>query len=297
MYLLLSSAKNEEKYIASTIESIAAQSVRPAVWVIIDDGSTDGTVAILRRKAAHYPWIRVLQRQADPARSFHSQYAAVAEAYETVRHEAVEYVGKVDADLIFPSPDYFRQLIAEMKGNERLGLSGGWILEGEGSDFRPRPFNTTRSVPGGVQFFRKKVFDQIGGYHPLKYGGADTLAELAARAAGYEVYSLPELAVHHHRQTGGFDGAVRSAWRWGKRDAQFGGRLSFVALKCARRFFRQPVVSAVWLLGFCAFRLAGEKVVVPEEISRHLRREQRELVVQAFGIRPAAGVSAPPAVL
>ena len=46
-YLLISPCRDEARYLRRTLDSVAAQSVRPALWVLVDDGSTDGTAAIL----------------------------------------------------------------------------------------------------------------------------------------------------------------------------------------------------------------------------------------------------------
>ena len=51
-YLLISPGRNEAEYMRQTLDSVVAQSIRPAMWVIVDDGSTDDTPAILAEYAA-----------------------------------------------------------------------------------------------------------------------------------------------------------------------------------------------------------------------------------------------------
>ena len=60
-YVLITPARNEAEFIESAIKSVVAQAVRPAKWVIVSDGSTDGTDQIVTRYAADHPWIELLR--------------------------------------------------------------------------------------------------------------------------------------------------------------------------------------------------------------------------------------------
>src|SRR3978361_1368676 len=62
-YLLVSPCRDEAKYLRRTLDSVAAQSVPPALWVIVDDGSADETPAILADYARRLPYLRVVQRK------------------------------------------------------------------------------------------------------------------------------------------------------------------------------------------------------------------------------------------
>ena len=46
-YVVISPVRDEEAYLTFTINSMIAQTVRPSEWVIVNDGSTDGTAAII----------------------------------------------------------------------------------------------------------------------------------------------------------------------------------------------------------------------------------------------------------
>jgi biofilm PGA synthesis N-glycosyltransferase PgaC len=295
VYVIVSSARDEEEHIGNTIESVARQTLLPHRWIIVDDGSRDATAEIVRKYAARYSWVQLATREKPRDRSFHSQYHSIMEAYSGLKHLDFEYVSKADTDLIFEDSTYFATLLEEMRRNPRLGITGGWVFDKEGAEFKNRPGNRDYSVAGGVQTFRRECFEKIGGYHPLKYGGSDHLAEVMARMAGWEVRSLPSLRVLHCRPTGGFDGAIRSAWRWGKRDAAFGASLPFCALKYANRVLSKPflVGAATSLAAFLWFRLSREPIGIPAEVARYLRREQRSRVLRFLRL-PTSPQSAAP---
>jgi glycosyltransferase involved in cell wall biosynthesis len=289
-FVMISSARDEAEHIGNLIQSVARQSVLPAKWIIVDDGSRDATADIVRDHAAKLPWLQLAARQKPKNRSFQSQYSSIMEAYDGLKHMAFDVVSKADTDLVFEDPSYFETLFAEMRRNPRLGITGGWVHDTDGREFKNRPGNRPYAVAGGIQTFRRECFEQIGGYHPLRYGGSDTLAEIMAREAGWDVYAIPSLRVLHCRPTGGFDGAFHSAWRWGKRDASFGGSLPFCALKYANRIRWHPVLVGpfISLAAFLWFRIRREPLAIPSGTAQYVRREQRERLLRLFKSWPAA---------
>ena len=60
-YVLITPARNEAQFIELTIQSMIAQTAKPLKWVIVSDGSTDGTDEIVTRYAAEHPWIELLR--------------------------------------------------------------------------------------------------------------------------------------------------------------------------------------------------------------------------------------------
>ena len=55
--------RNEVHNFPHTIASFVSQTIRPISWIIVDDGSTDGTSALADAAAAEHPWIQVVHRQ------------------------------------------------------------------------------------------------------------------------------------------------------------------------------------------------------------------------------------------
>jgi glycosyltransferase involved in cell wall biosynthesis len=275
-YVLLSAAKNEERHIALTIESVLKQSTQPLLWVITDDGSSDHTAAIVEGYSRRHSFIRLQRNCVGAARSFGAQYRALVAAYDQVRDLEFDYVGMLDADIELPDPNYFAHLIAAFRADPTLGITGGYIHEPENGQWRSRRSNSPHSVAGAVQLFRRRCYQDIDGYHPLIFGGEDWLAQIDAAAAGWSVRSQTELPVRHHRPTSSADGQFRGLFRLGMRDASFGSHPLFELAKCARRTLDSPpfVGSMVRLAGFCWYGLSVRNPTLPADKVRRLRREQ-----------------------
>src|SRR4051812_32799183 len=62
-YLLVSPCRDEAQYLRRTLDSVAAQSVPPSLWIVVDDGSSDETPAILQEYAQRLPYLRVVRRE------------------------------------------------------------------------------------------------------------------------------------------------------------------------------------------------------------------------------------------
>src|SRR5437016_2914218 len=80
-YVLITPARNEATFIEKTIMSVIAQTIRPLKWVIVSDGSTDGTDKIVKRYAAEHPWIELVRMPARQERHFAAKVSAFNAGY------------------------------------------------------------------------------------------------------------------------------------------------------------------------------------------------------------------------
>src|SRR5258708_7175145 len=62
-YVLISPCRDEAKYMRQTLDSVIGQSIRPAKWIIVDDGSTDKTPEILNEYREQHSWIEVVTQR------------------------------------------------------------------------------------------------------------------------------------------------------------------------------------------------------------------------------------------
>jgi glycosyltransferase involved in cell wall biosynthesis len=285
-YVLVTAARNEERYIKGTLESVVSQAVQPVRWVVVSDASTDRTDAIVDEYARKHSFIRLLRLAKDHPRNFASQVNAIAAGVKLLESESYHFIGNLDADVSF-APDYFQKLIEKFERYPELGLAGGVLREESGSELKPSPGEYSRSVPHAVQLFRRACFEDIGGYPPLPYGGPDTYAEVAARMKQWSVQVFPDLIVAHHRAVGSAGGLLRGRFRQGMMDHSLGYLPSLELVKCGRRIREKPALIGCLarLSGFLwAYARIGSRPV-PEEFVRFLRSEQRRRIRALFSGR------------
>ena len=292
-YVIVTAAYNEEKLIEQVLDSVVRQTVLPLKWIIVSDGSTDRTDSIVSMYAEQYPFIHLLRLQQAHKRNFGAQVHAITQGFMQLKNLSYEYVGNLDADVSFES-NYFAEVLRRFESDPQLGLGGGFITEEQCGVFRNRKRNTIDSVAHAVQLFRRECFDAIGGYLPLRYGGPDWHAGVAARMKGWHVRSFPELSVRHHRPTGTADTWQRDCFRQGCMDFSLGSHPLFEVVKCFRRILDRPKVmgTIIRLSGFGWCYWTGQQREVSDEFMEFLRREQmgrvRSLLIPWRGIKSAA---------
>lgn len=201
--LLVSPCRDEAKFMRRTLDSIMANSVVPARWIIIDDGSTDDTPKILAEYAARFPCIQVVTRT---DRGKRAVGPSVIEAFyaglEGVNLNDYDYVCKLDLDLDLP-PRYFEILIDRMEKDPRIGTCSG-------KPYYPHP-ETGKLISEGcgdetsvgmTKFYRTDCFQQIGGFvRQVMWDGIDNHR---CRMLGWRAVSWdePEIRFTHLRPMG-----------------------------------------------------------------------------------------------
>jgi glycosyltransferase involved in cell wall biosynthesis len=276
-YALMTAAYNEEATIQKTIESVLSQTLRPKRWVIVSDGSTDGTDAIVQRYANEYDFIRFLRMDRGPGRSFSSKVIALQAGSSLMSDVASEFIGNLDADISI-DPAYFEDLIGRFRENSKLGLAGGFVCEEVQGQFESRPGNRVYSVAHAAQLVRRECYEAIGGYAVLEYGGEDWHAQTTARMKGWEAEAFTDLKIFHHRRTGEGDNLVRHKFRQGRMDYSFGSGALFETFKCLERLSERPLIigGIARLMGFGCSWICRDKRPVSEEFVAFLRNEQKQ---------------------
>lgn len=276
-YVLVTAAYNEEKYIERTLQSVVSQTLLPLKWIIVSDGSTDGTDAIVKRFANKYPFITMHRITEEHPRNFAAQVNAINAGYGQLEALKFQFIANLDADIGL-EPTYYETLVARIQRDPNLGLIGGFVYEDYGKGFRNRRTNSTHAVAHAVQFFRRDCYEAIGGYRPLEHGGPDWVAEVMVRQLGWRVQAFPDLVVRHYRPAASAGGFVRGWYRQGLMDYSLGSVPLFEIAKCIRRIPERPfVIGALARLaafGFC-YVVRAPRLVTPE-FMHYLRKEQHQ---------------------
>jgi glycosyltransferase involved in cell wall biosynthesis len=285
-YALVTAAHNEESYLRATIESVIHQTRLPEQWIIVNDRSTDGTEKIGLDYAARYPFIRMLSIRDRGGRSFGAKVNAIHYGVELLTGIPFEFLGILDADVSF-APNYYESVLKKFAEDARLGLAGGFIHEQFGNVVKSRPANSTSSVAGAIQLFRRECYEAIGGLEPIPYGCEDWAADIKLRCLGWMVRAFPEFAVMHHKPTGLGAGLLRYWFERGKADYLIGSLFSFEAIKCGRRAFGKPLLlaSMARMLGFILMMFKKADRCLSAECVRFLQEEQRRRIRTALHLK------------
>ncbi len=277
-YVIITPAYNEMQYIGTAIESVIAQTVRPLLWVIVDDGSTDETGEIIKLYAERHEWIRYVYRQKAPGQTyFGSGVQAILKGLKLLARESYEYLAILDADISLPK-DYYEKILDCFERDERLGIASGVYVDNIDGHLR-KVLNDRRSTPKGLMVFRKSCYEDIGGFIPLKYGYEDTCACFAARMKGWKTWSFPDMVAIHNKPvgTGHSKSLLRIRFRLGIGEYYSGSQPLFMLLKATKRCFRErPFLSGglARLAGYVYGHFMHEKRQVPEELVNYIRKEQ-----------------------
>jgi poly-beta-1,6-N-acetyl-D-glucosamine synthase len=273
-YLLISPCRDEAQYMRETLDSIVAQSVRPAKWLIVDDGSTDETPAILAEYQAKHDWIEVLTRNNRGRRSVGpGVIEAFYHGYASIRPDDYEFLCKLDLDLRIP-PRYFEILIERMRENPKLGTCSGKAYVEEGGHLVFERQGDDVSI-GMTKFYRVSCFKEIGGFvREVMWDGIDCHR---CRMLGWAACSWdePDLRIVHLRPMGSSQqGIYVGRMRHGFGQYFMGTGFLFMAASAISRLNQKPYVlgSLAMLWGWSRSAMKGLPRYQDVEFRRFLRR-------------------------
>jgi len=276
-YILMTAAKNEEEYIGETIKSVTSQNIKPFLWIIVSDGSTDKTDDIIKNYANKFNFIKYVRNENTDERNFASKVHSLNIAIKQITNIEYDFIGILDADAVFEK-NYYESLLNEFQKNEKLGLTGGIFYE-EYKGKKIKVIQSKNSVRGAVQFFRKNCFEDIGDLVPLENGGEDIITEVTARMKGWEVESFDYLKVENLRLSGlGRWGIIETKFREGMLAHSIGYHPIFQIVKSLYRLKERPYIAAglLHLFGYFWAVIGNNKVKVLEDFKSYLRKEQMQ---------------------
>jgi len=298
-FVLVTAARNEERNIAQTIKCVVNQTHRPDRWVIVDDGSTDRTAAIVAAFAVTHPWIVLVRRPQRADRNFAGKAHAIGAAIECLQDVSFEVMGNLDADVTF-EPNYMEFVIGKFAADPQLGLAGTPFTE-DGYDSTRDSFEGENYVAGPCQLFRFRCFQEIGGYVAHRAGGVDWIAVMTARMKGWNVRAFPDKRFHHHRTMGTAErGALSALFSYGEKDYYLGGSPIWQLFRVTYRMAKKPYIGGglALLFGYTWAALRRiERPVSPELMRFHRKDQMRKLrgifrsllrlrKVDAFSVNP-----------
>jgi glycosyltransferase involved in cell wall biosynthesis len=280
-YVLVSPCRNEARYMRQTLDSVTSQSVLPAKWVIVDDGSTDETPRILAEYAARFPWIQIVTRN---DRGHRAVGPGVVDAfytgYRAINPHDYEFVCKLDLDLRLP-PRYFEILMQRMAENPLIATCSGKAYVEEDGRLLPERHGDETSL-GMTKFYRVDRFEAIGGFvREVMWDGIDCHH---CRMKGWIACSWdePDLRFIHLRPMGSSQDSIYvGRMRHGYGQYFMGTGFLFMAASALSRVNQKPYVvgSAAMLWGWVKAALQRKPRYENLEFRRFLRAYQRRSLI------------------
>lgn len=242
-------ARDEVENLPRLAESLANQTVRLRRWLIVDNGSRDGTQDLVRGLGEHDPTVELMTippaaaiaRGAPSARALNAGIAAIPAA------DPPELVFNLDADVWLP-PDFVERIVAAFAEDPMLGIAGGTCYEMNGGVWRQRHV-TGDTVWGAARAYRWRCLQDVGRLEERM--SWDSLSQLRANAFGWRTRTLLDLPFQHHRPEGGRDGGRAHARANEGRSAYYMWyRPWYLCLRVALHLVRGDLAAPAMLAGY-----------------------------------------------
>ena len=213
---------NGSASIGDTIESALRQTYRNLEILVIDDGSTDNTMDVIKERAGNDPRVRILRQVNSGVARARNRGLAAAQG---------EFIAPLDADDLWDPAKIERQVRRMHEAGGEVGMVYCWWawIDGEGTvlDRSPRwrvedealsmllQVNYTGNA--SVPLYRRRALEQVGGYD-------ESLAEQRGRgcedwdvalkvAEQYSVAVVPEVLVGYRRSPDSMSTSCETMWR------------------------------------------------------------------------------------
>ena len=284
-YILVTPAKNEEKNLPGLIQSAMKQSIKPMVWVIVDDGSTDNTSDILNEAREKHDWIQVVQLK-EHRRDLGKHYAYVCNVgfnfaikHCEMHNLQYDYIGLLDADMIL-EPEFYSKLIGKFEENPELGIVSGSVYYDAGNKLIME--NDREDLPlGGIRLWRKRCFEETGGFY-ISYS-PDAVSNVLAKLRGWELKRFDEIKAIQTRRTSSAEGLWKGHKVQGKSDYFRKYHPLFALAKGLKYLGKSPYyIGIAYLNGFFGSFLQRLDKIDNEEIREYYYHKKFGEVIQYY---------------
>ena len=276
-YSIITPVKNEIQHFTKTFESVCSQSFKPIEWIIVDDGSSDGTKQLINELVSEHNWIVVLDAPNLKQNDYSSRVIDLFNYGYNFLSIKVDLICKLDADVSF-NIFFFQNIQQLFIENTQLAITSGLLhTNGIAEKFDNDHEVCTR---GATKVYRRSFLEEIGGL--VSYQGWDTLDNVAARAKGWQVMQSLE-PFEHLKKEGARVGKLSFQYI---RTGFYNGALPFYTpyfiIKLVSKFFKKPIIlgSFYLLYGFLKAKMSDSKSPYPEYMIKQLRSEQKAFLLK-----------------
>lgn len=273
-FVIITPAKNEEKYIERTILSVVGQSKIPDEWIIVDDSSTDLTYEICCSYASKFDWIKPVKKTSGSvSRGYGQKILDVFYfGYSKITINQFDFFTLLDADIQLPS-HYFEEVINCFARNPKVGLCGGKLSNLIDGKLIYEPTHPEH-IRGAFKTYRKKCFDEIGGFKNV--WNWDGLDDMEVMYHGWKIKTL-NLEITHLKPTGSNYNMKIERYNSGLEMYLTRYGLDWIFLKFLQNTLKRPYLigSLYFLKGYLDGLFYRKPRVVDKDLGRFIRKKKR----------------------
>jgi len=280
-YIVITPCKNEGVNLPDLIESMVAQTVRPVVWVIVDDGSADDTSNIIENAMKTRDWIQSI-RLNDTIRDRGPHLASVmkkgfdhAVSYSEKNNLKYKYLGNLDGDLTLP-PTFYENLMNEFEKDPELGVASGGTEHIVGGQLKYAKISVNEPS-GGHMLIRRECFEECDGI-PLSHA-MDSVLKAKARIGGWKTKRFEGNVATEIRDVNAAEGYWVGFVHKGKASYYLNINPLHVMARVAIYSFRKPhYIGIAYLVGYLSSVVRREKRIDGADVKRYFWNKWKEYV-------------------
>jgi glycosyltransferase involved in cell wall biosynthesis/peptidoglycan/xylan/chitin deacetylase (PgdA/CDA1 family) len=289
-YIVVTPCKNEARNLPRLIESLVSQRIKPALWVIIDDGSIDGTFEIIRDAEKKYKWIKGIGLKATISKRDRGTHLAnvmrtgfdFAVKYSMETGIKFDYLSNVDGDIIL-EPAFFEKVVGELKKEPLQGIAIGttrYIFDDRIVDV----IDGENEPPGGHMVIRRECYEECNGI-PISYA-VDSALKAKARLGGWKTKKFNAIAIEER--------PVHSAegyWKGYKEKGEAAYYLNLnplhIVFSAVRYLFKRPYyIGIAYFVSYFGCLMRKKEKVEDKELKQYFRNKWKDNLGEKFKIHP-----------
>lgn len=289
-YLLITACKNEEDNLPGLIESIVSQTIRPILWVIIDDGSTDNTFQLAKNASQKNNWIKIIQITDQLKRDLGLHLAKITQqgfdfAIEYCFDKGIEYhyLGNVDGDLILED-SFYNKMLKKFQDDLDLGIASGetrYTINGKLIDVKGLPDD---EPSGGHMLIKRKCFEDCNGI-PYSYS-YDSVLKAKARLMGWKTKRFKDILATESRDFGNADGYIKGFLQMGQSSYYLNLHPIHIFARGIMKTFKMPYYGGIiYIIGYLYSVIKRDSQIEDDTIRTYFWNKWKKVYKQRLSTR------------